>query len=184
MSRDILRNIVALFSPLSVNPSFRTMVSLYRIVFPRSFVPKEKESQRPKKSLPMLQAWPRSCNCLFLFPQALYRSAECIYHPIVHYIVVVERSCKDVPIPNWKESGSEFASQRLEVLELRRKLRDNVLKSIFAHVALLCIRNFCIYPSIPTSQYICLRSHQLVWFLPSCTFVAILNAHPYEDVKK
>ena len=170
MSRDILGNIVALFSPLSVNPSFRTMVLLYRIVFPRSFVPKEKESQRPKKSLPMLQA--------------LYRSAECIYHPIVHYIVVVERSCKDVPIPNWKESGSEFASQRLEVLELRRKLRDNVLKSIFAHVALLCIRNFCIYPSIPTSQYICLRSHQLFWFLPGCTFVAISNAHPYEDVKK
>ena len=39
-------------------------------------------------------------------------------HPIVHYIVVVERSCKNISIPNWKENRSELTSQRLEVPEL------------------------------------------------------------------
>jgi hypothetical protein len=67
-------------------------------------------------------------------------------HPIVHYMMVVECAREDVPISNWKDSGSEPANQGLEVLELRRKLRDGILKSIFTHMALLCIGNFCIYP--------------------------------------
>lgn len=66
--------------------------------------------------------------------------------------MVVECAREDVPISNWKESGSELASQRLEVLELRRKLRDDVLESIFAHIPHLIPSNFCIYPSIPTSH--------------------------------
>jgi hypothetical protein len=123
------------------------LVSLYRTVFPRPFVPKE-EKKPPPKSLTMLM--PRLYNCLFLFPQTVYRSAKCIYHPIIHYMIVVECAREDVPIPDWKER-SELASQRLKVLELRRKLRDDILKSIFTYIALLCIGNFCIYPSIPTS---------------------------------
>ena len=86
-------------------------------------------------------------------------------HPIVHYIIVVECACKYRSVPDWKKNMSEFASQRFKVLEFRRKLYDDVLKSIFVYVALICIRNFCIYLSIPTSQYICLRSHHLAGFL-------------------
>jgi hypothetical protein len=82
-----------------------------------------------------------------------------IYHPMVHDITVVENAREDIPISHWKESGSELTSQRLEVLELRRKPRDNVLESILTHMALLCVGNFCICPSIPTSQYICLWSY-------------------------
>lgn len=45
---------------------------------------------------------------LFPIPQAIYRSSECIYHLIVHYVVVTERSCKDCPVHDWKESRSEL----------------------------------------------------------------------------
>jgi hypothetical protein len=47
--------------------------------------------------------------------------------------MVVECAREDVPISNWKENGSELTSQRFEVLELRRKLRDDVLESVFAY---------------------------------------------------
>jgi len=124
------------------------------------------------------------CNCLFLFLQTVYRFAECTYHPIVHYMMVVECAREDVSISNWKENGSELASQRLEVLEFRHKLRDDIFKSIFTYMALLCISNFCIYPSIPTSQYISLQSYQLLERLPPCTFAAISNVHLYKNVKK
>jgi len=152
---------------------------MYCTVFPRQY------AATPPKTLHNAdRTRPRLCNCLFLLPQTADCRVERHDHPIVHYIMVVECACEDRSVPNWKKNMSELTSQRFEVLEFRRKLHDDVLKSIFVHVALLCIGNFCIYPSIPTSQYICLRSHQLVGFLPARTFVAISNAHPYEDVKK
>lgn len=49
------------------------------------------------------QAWPRLCTCLLFFPLMVYRSTECICHPIVCYIVGAERSCKDCPVPDRKE---------------------------------------------------------------------------------
>jgi hypothetical protein len=91
---------------------------------------------------------------------------------------------------------SELASQRFEALKLRRKLHDDVLKSIFVHVGLLGIGNFCIHPSILTSQYICLRSYQLVNFLHSILALSskhidyaspygapVLREHPGVDVE-
>lgn len=79
------------------------------------------------------------------------RHVECIDHPIIHYIMVVECACEDVPISNWKKSGSELASQRFKVLELQCKLHDDVLESVFSHIPYLIPSNFYIYPSIPTS---------------------------------
>lgn len=95
------------------------------------------------------QACPRLYNCLFLFPQAVYRSAECIYHLIVHYIVVAERSCKDCPIPDRKESRSELTSQLLLVLELWYKFRNDVFKPVFIHIPQLVSRNFGVRTSVP-----------------------------------
>ena len=77
--------------------------------FPRPFVPK---NNYPCKNTPPNagdQAWPRLCNCLFL-SQTVYRSAECIYHPIVHYIMVVECACENIPISDWEKSGSKLMS--------------------------------------------------------------------------
>jgi hypothetical protein len=70
--------------------------------FPTPFVAKRKEEKTPKIRRTILT--PQS--------QTVYRSAECIYHPIVHYIVIVERACEDRSIPNWKKNMSELASQR------------------------------------------------------------------------
>jgi hypothetical protein len=90
------------------------LVSLYRTVFPTPFVAKGKEN------LPIIcrtiltpQSSPCLCNCLFLLPQTADRRVERHYHPIVHYIVVVECACEDIPISDWEESRSKLASQQL-----------------------------------------------------------------------
>jgi hypothetical protein len=78
------------------------------------------------------------------------RPVKCTDHPIIHYIMVMECAYKDIPISNWKESGLELTSQRLEVPKLWYKLCDDVLESIFVYISHLIPSNFYIYPSIPT----------------------------------
>ena len=130
------------------------------------------------------QAWPRLCNCLFLFPQVIYRSTECIYHPIVHYIVVTERSCKNCSVPNWKEDISELASQMFQALELWHKLRDDVLKSIFIHMPKFRVGNLCIRPCVPSPQSTCCQWPFLAGLPVIHVIVAMTNTHPCEDVKE
>jgi hypothetical protein len=77
---------------------------------------------------------PLLCICLFFLPCRRNCTVERLDHPIVHYIVVAECSCKYCPVPDWKEDISELASQPFEVLEPWGKFRDNALKSVFIHV--------------------------------------------------
>lgn len=71
------------------------------------------------------------------FPRGRIALKKRLDHPVVHYTVLAERSCKDCPIPDWKKAVSELASQLFQTLKLQRKLCDDVLKLIFTHVACL-----------------------------------------------
>jgi hypothetical protein len=99
------------------------------------------------------QAWPRLCNWLILFPKTAYRSAECIYHPIVHYIMVSECAREDCPIFDREENASKLSSQLFQFLELWCKFRDNILKSPHTDLLSLTITTTLIPPcehNLPT----------------------------------
>jgi hypothetical protein len=66
--------------------------------------------------------------------------------------MVSECTGEDCAIFDREEDASELSSQLLEYLELWCKFRENILKSIFVHVATLRVSDFCVRPSILTPQ--------------------------------
>jgi hypothetical protein len=100
---------------------------------------------RPSSRLPR-------CICLYHFSRKPNCPAERLDHLIAHYIVVAEHSCKDCPIINWKEDISELTSQLFQALELWRKLRNGVLKSVFVYVAKFRVGYLPIVSSMSVSR--------------------------------
>lgn len=99
--------------------------------------------------------------------------------------MVAERPCKDCPVPNWKENISKLASQLFETLEFRRKLSDDILKSIFIYVAKCVVGDPSISSRIPSWQSACCQWPCLLAILSLApAIVTTTNAHPYKDVEK
>jgi len=94
----------------------QSLVLIYCIVFFRPFATQPKKPRTPHNV--DSQASPNLCNCLFFFSHTIYRSVECIYHPIVHYIMISECTNEDCAVFDREENVSELSSQLFLFLEL------------------------------------------------------------------
>jgi hypothetical protein len=80
----------------------------------------------------------------------------------------------------WSSRASGFSSPNIGA-----NSATMFLKLIFNHIPNFVPGDFCVRPSVPTTQPACLRwSRPIKGFELACAFVTIPNAHPYKDIKE